>query len=201
MTYNICLSGVGGQGIITAGTVLSEAAKKSGHNVVMSEIHGLSQRGGSVTVDVRIGNCFGPIVPGNSCDLVIGLELIETFRSMESLGNVKTVLTSTEQINPISLSIHNKEYPAFDYLIEKYSRGTKMFAVDAKELALEAGSDRAVNVVMLGVALGMNIIPISKESVVFAIKSILPEKIWDINLKALELGILRTSHIAGKIFM
>ena len=131
MTYNIRLAGVGGQGIITAGNIISEAAMRSGQKVIMSEIHGLSQRGGSVTVDVRIGDCYGPIISQSSCDLVIGLELIETFRAIESFENVGTALMSTEKINPISLSMHRKEYPSFEDLMEKYGMGTKIYPVEA----------------------------------------------------------------------
>jgi len=189
MTYNICLSGVGGQGIITAGTIISEAAKISGQNTVMSEIHGLSQRGGSVTVDVRIGECYGPIIPKDSCDLIIGFELMETFRSIESLGRVRKALTSTEEMNPISLSIHDKEYPSFEDLTEKYGGETRVYPVEAMEIARKAGSEKTINVVMIGVALGMNLIPLCKESVILAIRNIFSGKILDINMTALDLGI------------
>ena len=99
MIYNIRLAGVGGQGIITAGNIISEAAMRSGQKVIMSEIHGLSQRGGSVTVDVRIGDCYGPIISQGSCDLVIGLELIETFRATPII----TMLTAFD--DPASIAI------------------------------------------------------------------------------------------------
>ena len=189
MIYNIRLAGVGGQGIITAGNIISEAAMRSGQKVIMSEIHGLSQRGGSVTVDVRIGDCYGPIISQSSCDLVIGLELIETFRAIESFENVGTALMSTEKINPISLSMHRKEYPCFEDLMEKYSMGTKIYPVEAGEIAMEAGSSKAVNIVMIGVALGFNLFPMNTSEVVHVLKDTFPEKKLSINMKALELGI------------
>ena len=189
MMYNIRLAGVGGQGIITAGTIISNAARISGENVIMSEIHGLSQRGGSVTVDVRIGEGYGPIIPMDSCDLVIGLELMEAFRSIESLGKVATALISTEKLNPISLSMHDKEYPTFEELSEKHEKNTVIYPVDAIDIAMAAGSSKSVNVVMIGIALGLHIIPLSMSSVTEAIKNTFPEKILGINIKALELGL------------
>jgi indolepyruvate ferredoxin oxidoreductase beta subunit len=189
MMYNIRLAGVGGQGIITAGTIISEAARISGENVIMSEIHGLSQRGGSVTVDVRIGKGYGPIIPMNSCDLVLGLELMEAFRSMEALGTTTTALVSTEKLNPISLSMHDKEYPSFEELVEKYGKNTAIYPVDAVDLAMAAGSPKSVNVVMIGIALGLHLIPLSISSVAEAMKNTFPEKIIGINKKALELGL------------
>ena len=141
------------------------------------------------TVDVRIGDCYWSIIPQNSCDLVIGLELMETFRAIESLGNVGTALMSTEKINPISLSMHRKEYPCFEDLMEKYSMGTKIYPVEAGEIAMEAGSSKAVNIVMIGVALGFNLFPMNTSEVVHVLKDTFPEKKLSINMKALELGI------------
>ena len=195
MRYNIRLAGVGGQGIITAGTILSNAARISGENVIMSEIHGLSQRGGSVTVDVRIGEGYGPIIPKDSCDLVLGLELMEAFRSMESLGKVATALISTEKLNPISLSMHDKEYPTFEELVEKHGGNTVIYPVDAIDIAMAAGSSKSVNVVIIGIAIGLHIIPLSISSVTEAIKNTFPEKILGINMKALELGLEWARHM------
>ena len=199
MTYNIRLAGVGGQGIITAGNIISEAAMRSGQKVIMSEIHGLSQRGGSVTVDVRIGDYYGPIISESSCDLVIGLELIETFRAIESFENVGTALMNTEKINPISLSMHRKEYPRFEDLMEKYGMGTKIYPVEAGEIAMEAGSSKAVNIVMIGVALGLNLFPMNADEVVYVLKDTFPEKKLDINMKALELGIAWSGRMKTNI--
>lgn len=195
MTYNIRLAGVGGQGIITAGTILSEAARISGENVIMSEIHGLSQRGGSVTVDVRIGECYGPIIPLDSCDLIVGLELMESFRSIEDLGKVTKALISTEKLNPISLSMHHREYPSLEALVENHGKDTIIFPVDAIEIAKAAGSPKSVNVVVIGIALGLHLIPLSISSVVGAMKNTFQDKIMGINTKALELGLQWARHM------
>ncbi|WP_393972059.1 indolepyruvate oxidoreductase subunit beta [Oxyplasma meridianum] len=187
--YNIRLAGVGGQGIITAGTIVSEAAKISGKKVIMSEIHGLSQRGGSVTVDVRMGEVYGPIIPMNTCDLIFGLEMMESFRSMEALGKVKTALISTEKLNPISLSMQGMEYPSFEELVEKHGKDTVIYPVDAVSIAVAAGSPKSVNTVMIGIALGLNLIPLGISSVTEAMKSTFSEKNIGINTKALKLGL------------
>lgn len=161
----------------------------------MSEIHGLSQRGGSVTVDVRIGEGYGPIIPMDSCDLVLGMELMEAFRSIESFGKVATALISAEKLNPISLSMHDKEYPTFEELVEKHGKNTVIYPVDAVDIALAAGSSKSVNVVMIGIALGLHVIPLGISSVTEAIRNTFPEKILGANLKALELGLEWSGHI------
>ena len=104
MKINLIISGVGGQGVITLGMLISQTAISQGENVIMSEIHGLAQRGGSVSVDVRIGDFRAPIIPTGDADLVIGMEPLEGERVLDRAGKGTRVIVSTHHKGPGQLS-------------------------------------------------------------------------------------------------
>lgn len=188
-TFNIIITGVGGQGIITAGTLISEAAIKMGLNVVMSEIHGLSQRGGSVNVEVRIGDVYGPISPRRKIDLVIGFEPIETMRILSTINSDARVIMNKERITPISVSLKDEEYPDVNNMALIIPRVARIYEIDAGKIANEAGSFKAANTVMIGAMLSLGILPVDEGSIVDALNGRFSGKVLDINIKAMKLGI------------
>ncbi|MHB1708542.1 MAG: indolepyruvate oxidoreductase subunit beta [Thermoplasmataceae archaeon] len=188
MRTNIIIAGVGGQGVVTAGMLLSEAATLKGMRVVMSEIHGLAQRGGSVSVDVRIGDVYGSIIGKGDADLIIGFEPIETMRAIARAGNKTQVIMNSEKITPVSLSMHDKEYPSNADLMGLADKSIKIREINAVSLAKKAGSYKSVNTVIIGAAIGLGILPFTKEDILSALKNRFSGKLYDINREALAYG-------------
>lgn len=197
MKTNILLTGVGGQGVITLGMIISQAALEQGENVIMSEIHGLAQRGGSVTVDVRIGDFHAPIIPDGDADLVIGMEPLETKRALSRASVGSRVIMSTEKLVPVSLSIRHEEYPDLQHLVSSISSDFHLRTIDAVSIAEELGNYRAANIALLGFAIGTGWLPLSLDAVKNQIGRIFSKKALEINLAALEKGIEegRSKHL------
>ncbi len=188
MEVNIIVAGVGGQGVVTAGTLISQSALVKGHNVVMSEIHGLAQRGGSVSVEVRIGDVSSPIIPTGETDLILGIEPIEAVRAAQFAGPRTKILINREPVEPVSLSMKGMEYPDMKDLISEISENFEVYLIDALPLALEAGDARSASTVMVGAAIQLGVLPIDEESTLEAIRKRFSEKLYAINEKALRLG-------------
>lgn len=188
MEVNIIVAGVGGQGVVTAGTLISQSALVKGHNVVMSEIHGLAQRGGSVSVEVRIGDVSSPIIPRGETDLILGIEPMEAVRASVNAGPRTKILVNMEPIEPVSLTMQGKEYPDIKQMISEISENFDVHVIDALPLALKAGDARAASTVMVGAAIQLGVLPIDKESTLEAIGRRFGEKLYKINEKALSLG-------------
>jgi indolepyruvate ferredoxin oxidoreductase beta subunit len=188
---NIIITGVGGQGIVKAGQLIGKAVTSSGEKVVMSEIHGMSQRGGIVGVDLRIGsNVYGPIIPDGAADLLIGFEAVETLRALSRIGKNTTILMSAEKIVPVSVSLGDSTYPDTDNIAATLrERGARLYTIDALRLAGEAGNVKSTNVVLVGAAYSAGFIPVSVPALKEALQSVFPERSWASNLRALELGI------------
>ncbi len=189
MKTNILLAGVGGQGVITLGMIISQAAIEQGEKVIMSEIHGLAQRGGSVTVDVRIGDFHAPIIPDGDVDLTIGMEPLETKRALSRASVGSKVVMSTEKMVPISLSIRHEEYPDLQDIVRSVSGDFHVRAVDAVSIARSSGNYKAANIALLGFAIGTGWLPLSMEAVKNQIARTFSKKALEINLKALEAGL------------
>jgi len=197
--FNIIIAGVGGQGVITAGTIISEAAIKAGLNVVMSEIHGLSQRGGSVSVEVRIGEVYGPISPRAGFDLLLGFEPIETFRVLNSINANAKVIMNREKMTPISVSMKDEEYPDLTKMITMVPGNPKIFEIDAVDIGKKAGSFRSANVVIIGAALSFGIMPINEKNVIDALSERFSGKLLEINVRALRLGMAELNESDSKL--
>ncbi len=192
MEINIVIAGVGGQGVVTAGTLISQASLAMGYNVVMSEIHGLAQRGGSVTVDVRIGDVKSPIIPSGDVDLIIGMEPMEAVRAAENAGRNTLMLINDERVSPVALTMKGLEYPDLDGLLSEAALQMKVLMLDALPMALEAGDSRAVSTVMVGAAMQSGILPFDRNAAFKALSGRFSGKIYEINEKALDLGIAAT---------
>ena len=178
---NILLVGVGGQGILLASEILSEAFMLAGYDVKKSEIHGMSQRGGSVVSHVRFGSeVFSPVVPEGEGDILFGFELLETYRYLSLLKPGASVVVNDYKIAPPSVLLGQTTYP--QSLPEKIKSNFPDFLlVDGQGLALKAGDVRAANTVMLGaVSKRLKI-----EDTIWqqALEKMVPKKALEINLK------------------
>jgi indolepyruvate ferredoxin oxidoreductase beta subunit len=183
---NILLVGVGGQGILLASEILSEAAMLAGFDVKKSEIHGMSQRGGSVVSHVRYGTeVFSPIVPEGEGDILFGFELMETCRALPLLKPGGSVVANDLQISPPSVLMGQEAYPAG--LVERIKAGcADLLLVDGQKLATDAGNVRAANTVLLGAVSKRLSIP--EEFWLKALEKMVPPKAREVNRRAFQMG-------------
>ncbi|MDO4548137.1 MAG: indolepyruvate oxidoreductase subunit beta [Clostridia bacterium] len=185
MKTDIVIVGVGGQGTLLASRILGALAQSSGVDVKVSEVHGMSQRGGSVVTYVRIGNDIAsPIVDFGSADYIIAFEEMEAMRAVSYLKKGGRIILSSGQIDPMPVIIGDAKYP--ENLIEDLSAKCSLVVVDAMKLALEAGEARSVNLVLLGVLCGILSGDVEKWHA--AIRTCVPERFLEVNIKAFELG-------------
>ncbi len=183
---NILLAGVGGQGTLLASEILSEVLMLAGHDVKKAEVHGMAQRGGSVVSHVRYGKkVLSPTIADGTADILFGFELLETCRYLPLLRKGGQVIVNNVKISPPSVALGQDVYPDD---IPGYLHQTidDAHVVNGMELAEQAGDVRTVNVVLIG-ALSLYL-DIQKELWLQAIKSMVPERFLDINIKAFELG-------------
>ncbi|MEM2263083.1 MAG: indolepyruvate ferredoxin oxidoreductase subunit beta [Candidatus Bathyarchaeia archaeon] len=188
--FNMVLAGVGGQGILLAAEILGTAAIKERLDVRVSEVHGMAQRGGAVVSMVRIGeNVLSPLVLDGNADVILGFEPMETLRNAKYASEKTLIIMGDERISPPALTLRGESYPRIDEILEKLKRFSKnVIMVEALRLAKEAGSSLVQNVVLLGALIATGKTPIKKESLVEALKELVPAKYLDINMKAFELG-------------
>ena len=184
-TYSVMIVGVGGQGTLLASRLLGNAVISEGYDVKVSEVHGMSQRGGSVITYVRFGDeVNSPIIEKGEADLIIAFEQLEAARYLPFLKKGGKIIVNTQKIDPMPVVIGAAEYP--DGIIEKLSAKAEVIAVDALSLAVEAGNSKAVNVVLMGVV--AKHMDIDKDVWVNVIAETVPPKFKELNLKAFELG-------------
>lgn len=148
-TRNIIISGVGGQGNIAASKVIGEAALKAGFDVKITETHGMAQRGGAVHSMIRFGEVvYSPLIPQGLCDVLISLEYAEGIRWLHYLSDEPVILVSTEKRKPAAIVTGEAAYP--EDAEKLYCERGRLLLIPALEIAREAGSVRAANVVMIG---------------------------------------------------
>ncbi len=186
MVKNIMIVGVGGQGSLLASRIVGNAAMARGYDVKVSEVHGMSQRGGSVVTYVRYGEkVHSPVIARGEADIIISFEQLEAARWLSYLKKDGILITSTQKIMPMPVITGACEYPK-EIIEQIKEKNIKIVAVDALKMAEDAGSLKAVNVVLIG--LMTNYCDFSKEQLVEALEKSVPSKLIDINLKAFELG-------------
>ena len=194
MMADIYLVGVGGQGIITASRVVGDAAILGGENVLLSETHGMAQRGGSVVCTARIGDVQSPLIPDGCADLILSFELLETLRSLCKANRGTVVITSTEKIVPLSVSTQKLKYPtAEEVKIEVERIAKRFFPIDARKLAEEAAVPMSSNIVMVGALAGTGITGLERRHFEKAIEMNIPRWLPE-NLDAFARGFEATSR-------
>ncbi len=187
--YSIYISGVGGQGIIKTSVIIGEAAMLEGYDVVMSEIHGMSQRGGSVSTELKIGNFKSSIVEESKADLILAFEPIEVLRGLNKANKDTTLIFNTFPIVPSTLTQTGETYPEIDDIVRNLKDNfDSVFPIEGNGLAVDAGSILSLNMVLLGACVANEDFPLSKETVETAMKNNLAPKFHEMNLKAIENG-------------
>ena len=185
MTKNIMIVGVGGQGTLLASRIIGKTVISEGYDVKISEVHGMSQRGGSVVTYVKFGDkVYSPIIDRGEADIILAFEMLEAYRALPYLKKDGKMIVNNQQINPMPVITGATSYP--EYIAEKLSGVVDLTVVDALKLAEEAGNFKSVNVVLIGV-MAKNT-EIAYEKWVDVIKSTVPEKFLEANLKAFDLG-------------
>ncbi len=187
MTKNILLSGVGGQGTITAAKMLTFGLMEAGYDVKMSEIHGMSQRGGDVVSQVRYSKekVFSPVIEKGTADIVVSFEEMEALRTLEYLKPDGAVVVNTERIPSMTVLTGEEEY-ADDIIEEIKKAARRVHTLDASKLATDLGNVKAANVILLGALVRlMGLDDIDWPDI---IRKNVKEKFIDLNLKAFQVG-------------
>ena len=186
-TKNIMIVGVGGQGTLLASKLLGRLLLTRNYDIKVSEVHGMSQRGGSVVTYVRYGDkVYSPIIDKGEADFILSFELLEAARAAEYLRPGGTIITNTQQINPMPVITGAMNYP--ENILEKLSAlGLNVDAMDALTLAEQAGSVKAVNLVLLG-RLSKYFSDFSEDEWMSAIEQSVPAKFLEMNKKAFHSG-------------
>ena len=182
---NIMIVGVGGQGTLLASRILGNVVIISGYDVKVSEIHGMSQRGGSVVTYVKYGDKVNsPIIDKGEADIILAFERLEAYRALPWLKKGGKMIVNDQKINPMPVITGAMKYP--EGIIEELKGKIDLTALDALALAEKAGSVKAVNVTLIGVMAKSTEIPY--EVWVDAVKETVPAKALEVNLKAFDLG-------------
>ncbi len=185
MSYDILIVGIGGQGTVLASNILGGACLHEGRSVRAAETHGMAQRGGSVESHVRIDGKFGPLIAPGTADLIIAFDLLEAYRYSHYIRPGGKIFSSNQLTVPTSVYTQKLPVPDKEEIIRNLTpKG--LIIVDSGELANSAGSPLAANVVMLGAA--SHVIPLTRESLLSTIETLVPPKTIDINRKAFDLG-------------
>lgn len=188
--FNILITGVGGQGVILISELLGNAAVNDGLNVRGSEVLGMAVRGGSVISTIRIGSeVYGPLIPMGKCDILIGIEPSEALRNITYLSPSSLVILNMAKIVPTSVFIGESSYPSLEEIVEKLSQiANRVIRLKAAQIAEEAGSVMAANIVMLGALFGTGQLPIKIETTKEQIRARFSAKLAPVNIKAFDLG-------------
>ncbi|MGB9940422.1 indolepyruvate oxidoreductase subunit beta [Methanosarcina sp.] len=184
--FDLLITGVGGQGAILASDIIGKAAVAAGLPVRAAETHGMAQRGGSVVNHIRVGEDYGSMIPKKSADLMLALEPMEAVRYLDFLKDGGIIIVNTQPVLPVTVTSGLAEYPEVSDILDTLSEKYIVKAFNADELAFEAGSRLAMNVVMVGAVSGY--LPIPKETLLESVKALVPQKTIEVNLRAFEAG-------------
>jgi indolepyruvate ferredoxin oxidoreductase beta subunit len=176
---SIVLTGVGGQGVITAANLLGKA---------VSEIHGMAQRGGAVVCTVRMGDVSSPILPSGTADVLLSMEPVEALRNISYVHKKTKIITDSNPIIPFTVAVGGEQYPKVQEIFKELSAHAELYPVDALQIAKDAGAIITKNTVMLGALAASGVLPFKPEALLETILEAVPEKYKDINKKAFEGG-------------
>lgn len=189
---------VGGQGNLLASKVLGEAALLAGLPVRMSEIHGMAQRGGVVESAIVFGNAKSSIISDGEADVLVGFEPLETLRAINKCNTDTVVITNMAPLPPLTVATGMGVYPDLDQLPDLIrARSKKFVAIDAADLAKEAGNIMALNMVLMGALIQSKTLPITVDQIEEVIRTKTKAAFVDINLKAFNLGYEAAAASAG----
>jgi len=183
---NIMIVGVGGQGTLLASRLLGKVAQKQGYDVKVSEIHGMSQRGGSVVTYVKMGRkVYSPVIEKGEADFLLAFEKLEALRWIDYLKKDGTVVLNDQEIDPMPVITGSTAYP--EGIIDKLAgAGARVRSIDALGIAMECGNIKAVNIVLIGLLAGTS--SIAKDVWLESLKEAVPQKFLDVNVRAFDAG-------------
>lgn len=185
-TKNIMIVGVGGQGSLLASKLLGHLLLMQGHDVKVSEVHGMSQRGGSVVTYVRYGDkVYSPVIDRGEADYIVSFEILEAARWLPYLRKDGQIVTNLQQIDPMPVITGAAQYPV-DLAEKLKASGARVDAIDCLALAEQAGSAKAVNLVLLGRL--SHYFDLPDQAWQEAIEAIVPARFLELNKRAFELG-------------
>ena len=189
MKQDILIAGVGGQGTVLASRLIAAAAMAQGSFVRTAETIGMAQRGGSVVSHVRIGaEELSPLIPFEKADLIIAFEPAEAARSLERLAPSGRCIVNTKPIYPISVTLQGAPYPLTEIQNHIQQKASDSFFLDASAIAQKAGGEKALNIVLLGAAIGFGLLPISLEQMADTVAQTVPVRFQEMNERALQAG-------------
>jgi indolepyruvate ferredoxin oxidoreductase beta subunit len=181
--------GVGGQGNLLASNLLGQAALSMGIPVVVSEIHGMAQRGGVVESAVLLGGANSPIVSNGEADVLVSFEPLETLRILSKCNNKTLVITNAQPLPPFTVAVGQGKYPPVDEILDQVQKKVgKVVALQGNDLAEKAGNILSLNMVMLGALIGTGVTPVTEKVMKETIASSTKKAFLESNLKAFDLG-------------
>ncbi len=188
MDLSVLICGVGGQGTLLAARIMGNYAILLDKDVKVSEIHGMSQRGGSVVTYVKMSDkkVHSPVITEGTADVILAFELLEAYRNMPFLKKGGKIITNNGKINPMPVITGQMEYPS-DILEKIRNAGIEVLETDAVKIAAEAGNEKTVNVVLLGLL--AKILDLDINILEQSIADCVPPKVLDVNKRAFELGL------------
>jgi indolepyruvate ferredoxin oxidoreductase beta subunit len=181
--------GVGGQGNLLASNLLGQAALSMGIPVVVSEIHGMAQRGGVVESAVLLGGANSPIVSNGEADVLISFEPLETLRILNKCNNKTLVITNAQPLPPFTVAVGQGKYPPVDEILDKVKKKVgKVVTLNGNDLAEKAGNALSLNMVMLGALIGTGATAVTEKVMKDIIAGSTKKAFLESNLKAFDLG-------------
>jgi indolepyruvate ferredoxin oxidoreductase beta subunit len=192
--------GVGGQGNLLASRLLGEAALSMNIPAVVSEIHGMAQRGGVVESAVLMGDVSSPIVSDGEADILLGFEPLETMRTLSKCRKSTVIITNVQPLPPFTVAIGQGIYPPVDEVLDLINNKVdNMIALNGNKLAKEAGNPLSLNMVMLGALIGSETTPVTEKAVKETISGSTKKAFLESNLKAFDLGMEEGKKLASKV--
>jgi len=185
---NIVLTGVGGQGVITAANILGKAAVNANMKIYVSEIHGMAQRGGAVNCTVRIGDVYSPMIHTGGADIIVSTEPVEALRNISYANKNTKVITDINPVIPYTVAVGGEAYPKLDDVYNELKSYAILYKIDALKIAKDSGAAITKNIVMLGALAASNVLPFKTNVLFDTIMDNVPKKFKDINKKAFEGG-------------
>lgn len=186
----IYLTGVGGQGTLTATALLSRCVMDQGLDIVSGEIHGMAQRGGVVESTVLIGGWMSPAIQQGEADIVLGFEPLETLRGLHYLRPGGAVLSATEFVPPPGVNMGRECLPDVEHIKTVVRQdAAKSWFIPTRTLGRKAGAEQSGNTALLGALCATGLLPFGPEALRDAVKKYLPPKVVAVNLCALDLGV------------
>jgi indolepyruvate ferredoxin oxidoreductase beta subunit len=185
---SIILAGVGGQGILTAANILGKAALEAKKKSLISEVHGMAQRGGAVECIINIGDVYSALIRNASADVLVSLEPVEALRQLPKIKKDGLVITDINPVIPPSVSLGIDTYPNLEDIFNEIQEKCRLIKIDALGLAIQSGNRIAKNMVLLGALAETNLLPFLPQLLLTTIQKNLPSHYMDISEKAFTSG-------------